>query len=258
MKRILAFLLALVMMLSLCASFGSLTALADEEADHEHDWAKATCTEPKTCKICGATEGEPKGHKVEEWKTTRKATCTATGTKTGVCERCGETVSKTIKAKGHKAGDKWKTIQEPTSSDRTLIRVKRCERCGAVCKRQEKKLTNSEYRSWYKDHCSTISFKKLERNPDKYEGRRIKVSGYVLQVLENSYYGTKITTLRVATKGHYENVVLVTIYNRSSSRILEDDKITVWGEYDGIETRETIWGKTVYIPAITAEYYSVK
>ena len=27
-----------------------------------HDWQEATCTEPKTCKLCGATEGEALGH----------------------------------------------------------------------------------------------------------------------------------------------------------------------------------------------------
>ena len=85
MKRSFAFLLAFVMMLSLCVSLGSFSALADgepaaateeraevpeepteEPEEHEHDWIKATCTEPKTCSICGATEGEAKGHKVEE------------------------------------------------------------------------------------------------------------------------------------------------------------------------------------------------
>lgn len=29
---------------------------------HVHDWKDATCTEPKTCTGCGATEGEAKGH----------------------------------------------------------------------------------------------------------------------------------------------------------------------------------------------------
>ena len=28
----------------------------------EHQWIDATCTEPKTCSICGITEGEPLGH----------------------------------------------------------------------------------------------------------------------------------------------------------------------------------------------------
>ncbi|MBQ7956295.1 MAG: hypothetical protein IJ282_11205 [Lachnospiraceae bacterium] len=29
---------------------------------HEHEWERATCTEPRTCISCGETDGEPKGH----------------------------------------------------------------------------------------------------------------------------------------------------------------------------------------------------
>lgn len=47
----------------------------------EHEWEKASCTEPKTCSACGETEGEPLGHK---WK---DATCKAPKT----CSVCGET-----------------------------------------------------------------------------------------------------------------------------------------------------------------------
>lgn len=40
-----------------------------------HDWKKATCTEPKTCKNCGATEGTAPGHKFSNGK------CTVCGAK---------------------------------------------------------------------------------------------------------------------------------------------------------------------------------
>lgn len=33
---------------------------------HTHQWAKATCTKPETCTICGKTEGEPLGHQPGE------------------------------------------------------------------------------------------------------------------------------------------------------------------------------------------------
>lgn len=51
------------------------------QAAGEHDYAAATCTEPKTCKVCGATEGEALGH---AWT---PATCTEPKT----CAACGET-----------------------------------------------------------------------------------------------------------------------------------------------------------------------
>lgn len=48
---------------------------------HKHEWTEATCTEPKKCSGCGATEGEALGH---EWI---EATCTEPKT----CSRCGAT-----------------------------------------------------------------------------------------------------------------------------------------------------------------------
>lgn len=32
-----------------------------------HNWVSATCTKPKTCSKCGATEGEPKGHNYKSY-----------------------------------------------------------------------------------------------------------------------------------------------------------------------------------------------
>lgn len=54
-----------------------------------HDWVDATCTTPKTCKVCGETEGEALGH---DWN---EATCTTPKT----CSVCGETEGEAL---GHK------------------------------------------------------------------------------------------------------------------------------------------------------------
>ncbi len=47
----------------------------------DHDWKEADCSNPKTCKVCKKTEGEAKGH---DWKA---ATCTEPRT----CKVCGKT-----------------------------------------------------------------------------------------------------------------------------------------------------------------------
>ena len=65
---------------------------AEEEAAHEHSWMEATCTEPKTCSICGETEGEALGHSWIE------ATCTEPKT----CSVCGETEGEAL---GHDWGE---------------------------------------------------------------------------------------------------------------------------------------------------------
>ncbi len=333
MKRAISFFMALSLLFSMCALLFPTYAWAEEECchmegehyhlhiekyedtetadipdtsaepetaevvgEHEHKWVKATCTEPKTCSICGATEGEAKGHSVKEWKVSKKPTCTETGTKKGKCTVCGKTVTKEVKAKGHTvkewkvtkkatcyeggtkkgectacgktitkdtkpkghtASDKWSTKKAPTSDDKTLVQVKKCVRCGIEMETKEKKLTESEYKKWFKEHCKTYDYKKLARKPSSYEGKRIKISGRVLQVQESSGWVSR-TVMRVATKGNWDNVFYVTIYGKLSTRILEGDRVTLWGEYGGLKTYETILGGSVTIPQMEAEYYSIK
>lgn len=54
--------------------------------EYPHDYADATCTTPKTCKTCGATDGKAKGHNY------KNATCTAAKT----CKTCGKTDGKAL------------------------------------------------------------------------------------------------------------------------------------------------------------------
>ncbi len=55
----------------------------------DHDWADATCTDPKTCKRdgCGVTEGDPLGHEWGRWVVTKPATEDAAGRESRVCRR---------------------------------------------------------------------------------------------------------------------------------------------------------------------------
>ncbi len=75
--------------------------------EHEHKWRDATCTEPKTCTVCGATEGAALGH---EW---RDATCT----EPRKCIRCGAT-------DGGALGHDWQ--------DGSCTEPRKCVRCGMI------------------------------------------------------------------------------------------------------------------------------
>ena len=73
MKRFIGFLFVLASLIAVLC-FSSC-------GECEHKWQAATCTKPKTCSLCGATEGNALGHKWQE------ATCTQPKT----CSTCGET-----------------------------------------------------------------------------------------------------------------------------------------------------------------------
>jgi len=71
-----------------------------------HDWKDATCTEPKTCKTCGTTEGAAKGHSFSEWTESKAPTCTEKGEETRTCA-CGEKETREVAALGHKHNTQW-------------------------------------------------------------------------------------------------------------------------------------------------------
>ena len=120
----------------------------------------------------------------------------------------------------------------------------------------------ANYKSYKK-----IDWKGVSRNPDKFEGQTVQFTGYVLQVMENQFTsyeddsGTHMSfnnyALRVTTKGKYDDVVYVMLpYDavEGGGRLLEGDKVTIYGTYDGLETYETIFGASVTLPRISGEY----
>lgn len=90
-KHIFLLLIAVMLLLTACGC--------------DHQWSDANCTSPKTCTVCGDTEGAPLGH---IWFA---ATCDAPQT----CQTCGET-------SGEKLDHQW----EGTGCD------SKCTLCGAM------------------------------------------------------------------------------------------------------------------------------
>lgn len=116
----------------------------------------------------------------------------------------------------------------------------------------------------------SLDWKGVSRNPDDFEERYVKFDGRVLQVMEG-YLVTNVTEkainmssnnygLRVATRGNYDDVVFVIVsYNDvDDGRILEDDRITVYGQYAGIYDYTTVLGAGQSIPQIDAESVVIK
>ena len=95
---------------------GSSSSSTTTETSCTHNWKAATCTDPKTCTKCGATEGSALGH---SWK---EATCTDPKT----CTRCGKTEGS---AKGHNY--KWVTTKEAAVGVEGL-KENKCTVCGHV------------------------------------------------------------------------------------------------------------------------------
>lgn len=69
---------------------GSVAEEVDPCEVEGHKWIDATCTEAKTCSVCGKTEGEPLGH---DW-----IESTPNYQQSKTCSRCGETEGEPLEA----------------------------------------------------------------------------------------------------------------------------------------------------------------
>lgn len=122
-----------------------------------HEWSDATCTEPKTCSVCGRTQGEPTGH---EWI---DATCTEPKT----CSKCGGAEGDAL---GH--GEwKWQTTKKATLEE--LGEKQRiCPACGAVSETKKTyfyDLTDSDVALYASVLDTYNSLKASHMNPDSFE-----------------------------------------------------------------------------------------
>ncbi len=103
---------------------------------HEHSWTDATCTAPRTCADCGATEGEALGH-VEEDVPGKAPTCTEAGYTDGkVCTICNEV---TVAQEQIPATHTEETVagKAPTCTETGLTDGKKCSICDEILVSQE-------------------------------------------------------------------------------------------------------------------------
>ena len=121
-----------------------------------HSWLDATCTAPKTCTVCGETEGEALGH-TEKTVPGYDATCTKSGLTDGViCSVCGEilTAQTAIPTTAHSwvtACTKPKTCsvcgetQGPVLPHNGYDYDGVCDYCGVIAVRVKLEDTGTEY-----------------------------------------------------------------------------------------------------------------
>lgn len=108
-----------------------ITIISINAKKHEHLWLNATCDQPKTCSICGETEGAPNGHVWDAATCTEPKTCAICGITEGsvkehawvdasctapkTCSVCGLT-------EGTALGHDW--------AEATCTKPKTCTRCN--------------------------------------------------------------------------------------------------------------------------------
>ncbi|MBQ4272865.1 MAG: hypothetical protein IJB95_04365, partial [Clostridia bacterium] len=100
-----------------------------EKAALGHTWTDATCTAPKTCSVCGATEDEANGHTAEALPG-KDATCEEKGlTEGSKCSVCGTVLvaQEEIAANGHDLTQH--EAQAPTCTEIGWSAYENCSKC---------------------------------------------------------------------------------------------------------------------------------
>ncbi len=115
-----------------CTVCGYTATEAIEKLAHTHkfatEWTKDE-TNHWHASTCGheVTEGKT-AHTFGDWTTTKEATCTEEGCKTGVCKVCKKEVTEKIDVKGHSYGEYVSNNDATTEADGTKTRE--CSVCG--------------------------------------------------------------------------------------------------------------------------------
>lgn len=110
-------------------------------------------------------------------------------------------------------------------------------------------ITESSERQTYSDsdYKTGITFDNISRNPKDYEGKLVYFTGEVVQLME----GDDENQIRLAVDGDYDKVILIGYDPEiTTSRILEDDNIEIYGTSVGIFQYESVLGQTISIPAV--------
>jgi len=124
-------------------------------------------------------------------------------------------------------------------------------------------IINEKVEEGFKKTCVTYKYKEIFRNPDLYLYKRIKVTGEVIQVMEEQIDGKYYWVLRVnMTKdryGYYEDTIMVMIEKSAvRGRIIEDDIFSFYGLIIEPITYDTVLGASQTVPAMLAYYGDLK
>lgn len=116
----------------------------------------------------------------------------------------------------------------------------------------------------FKDSCKKFSYKELSRNSESLKGTPVYFKGEVIQVVDQDSEGAELR-VNVTKEGTYYTYYTDTVYvvydnsdEISTSKILEDDIIEIWGLAAGDVSYTSVLGSKVTIPAILAKYIKVK
>lgn len=142
------------------------------------------------------------------------------------------------------ADEKAKQVAEAKAAEEKRLAD---EKAKQVAEAKEKAEAEAKEKQGYN---TGITYDQLARNPDEYLLEKVKFRGKVIQVIEDDGE----TQIRLAVNDNYDTIVLA-IFDSSivASRVLDDDRITIYGISKGLITYESTMGGSISIPGIAID-----
>ena len=135
------------------------------------------------------------------------------------------------------------------------------ERIEKEQKEAEEKARKEQEESSFKASCQNYTFEQMARNPDKFKGTNVKLTGEVVQVMEGLYSNS--LRVNITKEGTYTTYYKDTIYvnyvpEEGEDKILEDDIITIYGTARGDYSYTSTIGATVTLPFVDGKYITIE
>ena len=139
------------------------------------------------------------------------------------------------KAEKAKADQERKEIEEQEAAEKAAEEAAEAERVAA------------EEAAGYE---TGITYDQLARTPDEFKGKKVKFYGKVIQVMESN----DSVQIRLAVDEDYDTILLGEYDPKIvSSRVLENDLVTVYGLSAGVITYKSTMGGNITIPGVLIE-----
>lgn len=112
----------------------------------------------------------------------------------------------------------------------------------------------------YKAECQTVDYKELCRYPEKYEGTKIVVKVKVSQIIDANFSGSEKAWRTYTDNSGYgfyadDEYYMLDKRGGNAVKILDDDIITVYGEFTGLEKiTRALTSTTDELPRIEVKY----
>ena len=115
--------------------------------------------------------------------------------------------------------------------------------------------TSKQDEKEFKASCNVYTYEQLARNPEKIKGKNVKLTGQVIQVVENLNSTTIMMNITKEYDVYYSGTIYIVYHpQKNENKILEDDIITIYGTSQGDTTYITVLGASTTVPKVEAKY----